>query len=339
MFLHAFMSLKGSKGVLVMIHKKHSLLLVALATVLLLISACSPIGGGSGGSNLTVLQLLQNSSKAMSQLKSTHIDLKANGSGQAITTNATSTPTSTTGTGTPTTTTTAVNNVTFNLIGSGDEALPNVEAMQFDVSQNGATTTPTTSHLEQIVQGDKVYIKNTKGQWYVLDKSVLKGYVDNPFSGVKSPDLTELIGLLEHTQITDNGIQSLNGQNLRHITIAMDKEALKQFLSNNQQLIDILGQQNLNAVIDNTKTFSSTVDLWIDEATAYVHRTELKFNLGVNTGTLSQSITPTVTTVIVPANVTTKFDSIVDLSKFNESVTVTTPTGAIPTNDPTTVFG
>ena len=337
MFLHASLSLKGSKGVLVMIHKKQFLLLVALATILLLISACSPLGGGSGGSNLTVLQLLQNSSKAMSQLKSTHIDLKANGSGQAINTNATSTPT--TGTSTPTTTTTAVNNVTFNLIGSGDEALPNVEVMQFDVSQNGATTTPTTSHLEQIVQGDKVYIKNTKGQWYVLDKSVLKGYVDNPFSGVKSPDLTELIGLLEHTQITDNGIQSLNGQNLRHITIAMDKEALKQFLSNNQQLIDILGQQNLNAVIDNTKTFSSTVDLWIDEATAYVHRTELKFNLGVDAGTLSRSITPTVTTVIVPANVTTKFDSIVDLSKFNESVTVTTPTGAIPTNDPTTVFG
>src|SRR6266705_1079952 len=157
------MLLKGSKGVIVMIHKKHFLLLVALATVLLLISACSPIGGGSGGSNLTVLQLLQNSSKAMSQLKSTHIDLKANGSGQAITTNATSTPTT-------------------------------------------GTATPTTSHLEQIVQGDKVYIKNTKGQWYVLDKSALKGYVDNPFSGVKSPDLTELIGLLEHTQITDNGI-------------------------------------------------------------------------------------------------------------------------------------
>ena len=316
-----------------MVDKKHFLLPIALVTVFLLLSACSPIGG-SGGSSLTVLQLLQNSSKAMSQLKSAHIDLKANGSGQAITTNATATPTTTT-----TTPTATVNNVTFNLIGTGDEALPNVEAMQFDVSQNGATTVPTTSHLEQIVQGDKVYIKNTKGQWYVMDKSALKGYVDDPFSGVKSPDLTELIGLLEHTQITDNGVQSLNGQNLRHITIAMDKEALKQFLSNNQQLVDILGQQNLNAVIDNTKTFSSTVDLWIDESTAYVHRTELKFNLGVDSGALSQSITPTVTTVIVPSNVTTKFDSIVDLSKFNESVTVTTPTGAIPTNDPTTVFG
>src|SRR5690348_14717663 len=161
-----------------MIHKKHFLLPIALVTAFLLISACSPTGG-SGSSNLTVLQLLQNSSKAMSQLKSAHIDLKANGSGQAITT---ATPTTTTTT-TPTPTAT-VNNVTFNLIGTGDEALPNVEAMQFDVSQNGATTVPTTSHLEQIVQGDKVYIKNTKGQWYVLDKSALKGYVDDPFSGV-----------------------------------------------------------------------------------------------------------------------------------------------------------
>src|SRR3989442_6884721 len=146
-----------------MIHKKQSIWLIALITAILLISAisaCSPIGGGPGGSNLTVLQLLQNSSKAMSQLKSTHIDLKANGSGQAITTNATPTPTNGTGTPTPT-----VNQVTFNLIGSGDEALPNEEAMQFDVSQNGATTTPTTSHLEQIVQADKAYITNTRGQW------------------------------------------------------------------------------------------------------------------------------------------------------------------------------
>src|SRR6266516_5597723 len=320
-----------------MIHsKKYILLLLALATTLLLFSACSSIGTGtggtSGGSKLTVAQVLQNSSKAMSQLKSVHIDLKADGTGQALNTTSTTSPPSTTAT--PIT-----GNITFSVTGTGGEALPQNEAMQFDSTQTGATNVPTSSHIEQIVQGDKVYIKNTKGQWYVLNKSDLKGYVDNPFSGVKSPDLTELIGLLVHTQITDNGIQSLNGQDLRHITIAMDKEALKQFLSNNQQLVDILGQQNLNAVIDNTKTFSSTVDLWIDEATSYVHRTELKFNLGVDTGTLSQSITPTVTTVIVPANVTTKFDSIVDLSKFNESVTVTTPTGAIPTNDPTTVFG
>ena len=325
-----------------MIHKRHYIALIALAlAVVFLLSACGISIGSPVNNGLSVLQLLQNSSKAMSQLKSAHIDLKANGSGQAVipstaATPTTGTPTATAAASTPTTTT---SQVTFSLTGSGDEALPDQEAMQFNVSQTGAPNTPTTSQLAQVVQGNKVYIQNTKGQWYVLDKSALKGYVDDPFSGIKSPDLTEIIGLLEHTTITDNGIQSLNGESLRHITIAMDKDALKQFLSNNQQLVDLLGQQNLNAAIDNTKAFSATVDLWIDEATAYVHRTELKFNLNVDTGTLNQSITPTVTTVLVPSNVTTSFDSIVDLSNFNEQVTITPPANAIPTNDPTTVFG
>src|SRR5437588_10393208 len=132
-----------------MLHKKQSIWLIALITALLLNSACSTTGGGTGGSNLTVLQLLQNSSKAMSQLKSAHVDLKANGTGQAINTNTTTTPTTgtpTTAAGTPTT-----SQVTFNLTGSGDEALPNQEAMQFDVTQNATSSTPTTSHLEQIV--------------------------------------------------------------------------------------------------------------------------------------------------------------------------------------------
>ncbi len=320
-----------------MIHsKKYILLLLALATTLLLFSACSSIGTGtggtSGGSKLTVAQVLQNSSKAMSQLKSVHIDLKADGTGQALNTTSTTSPPSTTAT--PIT-----GNITFSVTGTGGEALPQNEAMQFDATQTGATNVPTSSHIEQIVQGDKIYIKNAKGQWYVLNKSALKGYVDNPFSGIQSPDLTELIGLLNHTKIADNGVQSLNGENLRHITIALDKDALKQFLANNQQLVDVLGQQNINAAIDNTKTFNSSVDLWIDEATFYVHRTELKLNLDVNAASLSQSITPTVTTVVIPSNVTTTLDSVVDLSKFNEPVTVTPPLNAIATDDPTKVFG
>jgi hypothetical protein len=315
-----------------MVIKKLLIAFMAMTTLLVLLSACSPTGG-TGGSGLTVLQLLQNSSAAMSKLKSAHIELKVNGSGTAVTSNTTGTPTTGSSTPTPTPTT---NQVSYSLTGTGDEALPSQEAMQFTVSQ---TATNTTNRLAQIVQGDKVYVQNTKGQWYVLDKSVLKGYVDNPFSGVSSPDLTELIGLLEHTQITDNGVQSLNGQSLRHITIALDKTALKQFLSNNQQLIDLLGQQNLNAVIDNTKAFSSSVDLWIDEKTSYVHRTELKFNLNADTSSLSQYVTPTTTAIMVPSNVTTNLDSVVDLSNFNAPVTITPPANAIPTNDPTTVFG
>src|SRR5438067_1389865 len=112
--------------------KKYTLLLLALATTLLLFSACSSSGTGtSGGSNLTVAQVLQNSSKAMSQLKSVHIDLKANGTGQALNTTPTTTATPITG------------NIIFSLTGTGDEALPQQEAMQFDATQTGATGIPT----------------------------------------------------------------------------------------------------------------------------------------------------------------------------------------------------
>ncbi len=324
--------------------KKFLIASIAMALLLALLSACSPSSGtgGTSGSGLTVLQVLQNSSSAMSKLKSAHVDLKASGSGQAVTNSTTTTPTATatstttTPTGTPTPVSSTTSQVSFNLAGIGDEVLPSGESMQFTVSQ---TATNATNHLAQIVQGDKVYIQNTKGQWYVLDKSALKGYVDNPFSGIQAPDLTELIGVLEHTQITDNGVQSLNGMSLRHITVALDKTALKQFLSNNQQLIDLLGQQNLNAIIDNTKAFSASVDVWIDETNYYVHRTELKFNLNADTSSLGQYVTPVTSASLVPSNVTTNLDSIVDLSNFNAPVTITPPTNAIPTSDPTVVFG
>src|SRR5437763_1360357 len=95
-------------------HKKNVLLLLALATMLLLFSACSPTssGGSSGGSNLTVAQVLQNSSKAMSQLKSVHIDLKANGNGQAINTRSTASTSTPAATPIP-------SNVIFSVTGTG----------------------------------------------------------------------------------------------------------------------------------------------------------------------------------------------------------------------------
>jgi hypothetical protein len=46
--------------------------------------------------------------------------------------------------------------------------------------------------------------------------------------------------------------------------------------------------------------------------------------------------TPTAT---APSSVTTTFDSIVDLSKFNEPVTITSPASAIPTDNPLVNFG
>ncbi len=288
---------------------------LVLLPVLLLISACSP-SLGTGNSSLTVLQVLQNSAKAMKDLKSAHIETKTTGTLQTL--------------GTPTT----ASSLMFKVSGSGDEALPNEEQLQVTVSQ-GKNSSP--ANLAEIVQGDKVYVQNTKGQWYVLNKSELEGFTGNPFSGINGLDPNALLGLLQDTQITDHGDELLNGESLRHISVALDKAGFKKILDSDPQLGNLFGQQNIEIILNSTKLFASSLDLWIDETNFYVHRTEFKINVDENISSLSRSLTPVVTFPL-PAGVITSFDSTLDLSKFNDPVTITPPTGAIPTDNPISIF-
>jgi hypothetical protein len=313
-----------------MILRRASMFCITIAALVLLLTACSGSIGATGNtsqSNLSVLQVLQNSATAMSKLKSAHVDLKASGSGQAVnsTTSTTATPTT--------------QQVTFNVTGNGDEALPNSEDLRVNVTQS--VTNATTSYA-QIVQGNNVYVQNAQGKWYVLKKSELSGYVGNPFSGFGAPNMTQLLGLLVHTKITDHGDETLNGMTVRHITIALDKYALQQILSSDSQLVSMLGQQNINAALNNTKSFNATIDLWIDETQFYLRQTELKLNLNVNAASLGQSITPVANsgyTSLIPANVITSLDSTVDLSKFNQPVTIIPPTNATPASNLSSVIG
>src|SRR5947209_2794217 len=303
-------------------YKRTNILLALIAALaLLLVSACGPIGG-SGGSSLTVEQVLQNSVNAMKQLKSVHFDVKMTGNVQS---NTAATPT----TGTPT-----PSSVTVNVAASGDEALPNQQSVHLTVGQS---ITGQSANLAEIILQDKVYIQNTKGQWYVIDRSKL-GATGNPFSGINI-DQNTLLGLLQNSKITDHGDETLNGQSLRHISAVLNEEGLKQLLDNNAQLKQLFGQQNIDTVIDNAKTFQSSVDVWIDETKFYVHRTELKLNVNADLTSLKNSVTPTATvTAAIPSNVAAALDSIVDLSKFNEPVTIIAPANAIPTDNPITIL-
>jgi hypothetical protein len=291
------------------------LLMMGLATALLILGACSSTPSSSGPkSKESALQVLQNSQKAMSKLKSAHVVLNMKGTGQQ------------------TGSTTAPGSVNFSVSGSGDEALPNEQKMQLTTTQS---VTNATSNLNEIYVGNTLYVQTNGGQWYALNGA---GNVSNPFAGFGSLSFTQLLNLLAHTQITDHGDQSLNGVTLRHITMKLDKYALEQLLDSNKQLVNLLGQQNINNAIDHAKSFSATIDLWIDETTFYVHRSELKLNLNVDTASVKQSITPTpgsTTQVAIPSSVITNLDSIVDLSNFNAPVTITPPANATPIAIPT----
>ena len=289
----------------------------AMMALVLFLSACSAsIGGGSGTgtSNLTVLQVMQKSTDAMKSLKSSHVNLQSTYAVQGNT-SATATPGATpTASGTP-------QSVSATVKGSGDQALP--DQMQMDLTIGQGIT------VSEILQGDNVYIKGIDGKWYVINKKDIQGVLGNTFSNF-SLNTNDLLGILTHTQINDHGDESLSGQSLRHVTATLDRDALKQLLENNPQLAGQFGQQNVDTVVNNLKSFNSSVDVWIDETNFYVHRTELKLTLLADTSQVGNG---------APNTFSTNSDIIVDLSNFNKTVTITPPTDATPITDPTTILG
>src|SRR5260370_8284113 len=99
---------------------------LALAAALLVVSACSSVSIGAGGSptpsSLTPLQVLQNSANAMQKLNSVHFETTTNGAFLAGNAGTPATPTASNG--------------SFNLKGSGDAVLPGQERSQITIIQS-----------------------------------------------------------------------------------------------------------------------------------------------------------------------------------------------------------
>ncbi len=298
-------------------HKGRYLFGLLLAVVALLImSACGP--GSTGSSSQTPAQVLQNSTSAMKQLKTAHVDMKMTASVGTIGL-------------TPTPGSTAPTNITLNINATGDEVLPDQAALKLTVGGLSGSNL----NLAEVVKGNKVYMQNTRGKWYVIDKSALTG---NFLSSASVPDINKLLDIGQHAQVTDHGDQSLNGETLRHITVTLDKNGLKQLLESTGQLNSLTGasSQMFEQFMNSTKNFQATLDFWTDETTSYVHRIEMKFNLNMD---MSSFVTPGTTSSNFPSAITLAFDTTIDLSKFNDtSITVTAPENAIPTDNPNVIF-
>jgi hypothetical protein len=300
--------------------KKYSFLFLPLMSLLLFLTACgvnSTSTGGSNQSNLTPLQVIQKSQTAMKGVKSYHlalnttVDTKSSGSTAA-------TPTATPGATTP------AGNAHITSTGSGDVLSSGDQKLTLTSNLGGQTSKTT-----EIVSGDKLYIQNpTDQKWYYVDKNTAGDATGLTGSGF-TLDQNSTLALLQNAKITDHGTQTLNGQSLRHLTATLDKAAFQKLLSQNPQLQKSYGQL-LSQFANNTKTFTTTVDAWIDEKQFYIHRIELNMNIDADTKGLQGSSQQS----NVPSSISLKLDNVTDLSNYNESVTITPPTDAspLPTN-------
>lgn len=267
--------------------------------LLCLLSACSFLGLGAtqqgNNQSQTPAQVLQNAATAMQHLKSAHITMNV-----GTTANGGSTANQQPN--------------TLTVRADGDQKFPGQSSLHMSI---GPMMGGTPTNFVEVVTGDQLYVQNTQGQWHVISQQNLTG---SPFSAIQVSNYNSLLTLSQQASITDHGQEMLNGQMTRHITMTFNSNALKSLLSATGQLgsLSMQQQQNLNQELSQIKLNSSTFDVWISPTNSYVSRMELKFSISDNNGA---------------TNETSSVDATVDYSKYNESITITAPTGATPVNN------
>jgi hypothetical protein len=277
----------------------------------------------NGQNNLTPLQVLQKSERAMKSVKAYHLTLNT-----TIDTKPVGSP-SATSLGTMGATLGSRNLLTIplgslHITNTSSGPIDNIHVVTTgsgDIQSTGnekLNLTANSSHTSEIVVGDRVYIQNAVDQtWYYGDG---RGYEGIGIQGF-TLDQNSVLVLLQNAKVTDHGTQMLNGQSLRHLTATLDKAELEELFSQNFQLQT--SYDNLHALADQAQTSTATIDVWIDKQQFYVHRVEL----GIDSTKSSQGSSQQPAT---SPSISLKLDDITNLSNFNETITIAPPANARP---------
>src|SRR5262249_23325885 len=141
---------------------------------------------------------------------------------------------------------------------------------------------------------------------------------------------TNLLALLlpsvQETNITDRGMEEQNGQNLRHITVTLGNSAFNAL--SELGVVNSIRDTQGNELV---KLENATLNLWIDEATSYIHH--LTFTTGTSLDLISRLPRPRSSESPTSAQLDRAQDLTIDFSQFNQITSIPTPANAIPTTD------
>jgi pectate lyase len=125
--------------------------------------------------------------------------------------------------------------------------------------------------LALIAVDQKGYLQNTKRpeSWYLLTdqqgKSLLGGGI-----GSLGTTQSNLLDVATDSDVIDHGIETVNGKQLRHLTIVAtdtNKALKKAFLESTGDFKDLTPEQ-----LDSIQLQTGTMDYWIDETTMYTYQ-------------------------------------------------------------------
>jgi Protein of unknown function (DUF1396). len=263
------------------------LTLCALLLLTTALSACGGIALNAASPTPTPTprnpqQLLVAAQKAMGQLKSVHYTKTADAKG-SISANGKSTA------------------IALSFKTDADSKGTNEASLSDDESMQVSTVSQQIK-LGEIFNGNKLYIQNQQGKWFVTDRP---STVTEPQGGIPN----NLYSLMMDGQIADNGHDKLDGLSLRHISSTLSDVSPEDIAS-------AMGGDASSIASSISDVSNVHVDMWIDEATNYIHAMNVKCTL---TFSLSGS-----DSFDLPLAIQLK------LSKFNAPVTIKVPANPVP---------
>jgi hypothetical protein len=161
-----------------------------------------------------------------------------------------------------------------------------VQVLTFDQQQN----------LSEVISGDKLYVQNKLGKWFVIANGANDAKALVETSTFADASMTG--------NITDKGLDTVNGKKLRHITSTINSSTAAQFAQG-------IGSSG----IQGSKVSNMMLDVWIDETTNYVYRELITYTMSGTVSGLTFNLDTTMQ---------------LDVSNFNRPVTITIPANAIP---------
>lgn len=287
---------------------KKSPIFLALVCMMLLVSACGKGSSNTGGSgvpvaSLTPAQLLQKTATVMGHLKSVSYTMSS--------ANAIDLPSSATSSNKSQTFSTTIK-------ANGVSVPPTDTKLQLSMNILNQNV-----NISEIVKGQKLYVQNQKGKWYVMDKST------SQISSLGNTDITSYDKLLalKDAKITDDGTTTLNGVSVRHFTIVFGKDALKDLLNATGSLnsLQATQKQDLTKALQSMTLKNTVLDAWIDNTTSYIRRFQLQFDMSMD---MSKIVTPTPGKSSNALKIDINQNTTIDYSKFNAPATIAAPANA-----------
>jgi hypothetical protein len=188
--------------------------------------------------------------------------------------------------------------VSMNMTYEGDAKKPQHQLSLKNTVDLQIATMEQKQNLAEIVDGDKLYVQNKLGKWFVIENGAT--------SATSAVDNDKFYQLAMQGKMTDKGHVTMDGVQVRHITVVIDNttsNSLSSLFGSASNLANGAGIKNV------------TLDFWIDENTNYMHKMTMSFMM---------TISSSGTTVPMDASVQ------MSMSNFNHPVTITIPANAIP---------